>query len=730
MTKFFLLLSSLLLYVHLSSCNNLVKSERNGKWFTYPKECQTQNEKNLILSHCQLYTNVTNFNVDTCVKEYCNMTKPGTAKVMSSTYSDCLNNLQNDETKYCRQYTLKFYMSIKSNSLSTKVIKFYGSKTNQTSGSSNYIIPYLFFQNNFGYPTEYSHHQVTFYAPDFGEIKNIQVTSDNTASKLITVDSSPEIRMSWLTLQQSGHVYIVRYDSNFAGTDTNTWSKPTVWSKEWVHYDLIDPRPTCFGRNYCLHAGKYGYPVSIPSYQERYQMTMANAARSNATGFLEWRGNTKSLKCFETDPVSPRPYYFQIRMSQGARFKSWECGSGICCGHALCSQHCPWFLVPPEAGKCKFFNRANLMYYDRCVNGFCQTVPHTRWNKPMSKGGLPGPYWASVKAEGIGSPESLITADSGHCGGILNHDYRTAAGFGWFPSVASKNVKENENYLEKGVGLLQGTTTCKYPWFREEPYNNVNFDTYQPISTGTHMLKINQHGGSTFTFLAQHYSVTGAQATKMSVYIDHVEHEMKLIIGTNIWGTYSFTYSTNKTTCSTYYFRVYENGKSDIFTLPASRAYVYLTYGTKNCTKIDWAEDLCILTQCKNSATCNSITGQCDCINGYHGPLCELSPITPRCQGIDCGNYGNCNTTNGKCDCVGDFKRADCTLSTGYLGAGDHGHLENEDFDRNWMIYKPDERIPYYALGNAYNPKTYSGCLKIQCSMIIIFLFILGILIV
>jgi hypothetical protein len=386
-------------------------------------------------------------------------------------------------------------------------------------------------------------------------------------------------------------------------------------------------------------------------------------------------------------------------------------------------------LVPPTAGGCTFFNRANLMYYDRCVNDFCQTVGGTRWNKPMSKENLPGPYWASVKAEGIGSPESLITADAGHCGGILNHEFRTAAGFGWFPSVTSKNVQEDENYLEKGVGLLQGTTTCKYPWYTEEPFNNGNFDTYQPISTGTHMLTNNKDGSVSFTFLAQHYSRTATKATKMSVYINHVEYQMKLIIGTDTWGSYSFDFSTNDTTCSKYYFRVYENGKNDIFTLPASRAYVYLTYGTSNCTKIDWSEDLCILTECKNSAKCNSETGQCECVNGFHGPLCELSLNIAKCQGIDCGNYGSCNETNGKCSCVGDFKRADCTLSTGYLGAGDHGHLENEDFDRNWMIYKSKEEIPYYKLGNVYNPKIYSGSFQIQMSMNIIFVFIVLILV-
>jgi hypothetical protein len=402
---------------------------------------------------------------------------------------------------------------------------------------------------------------------------------------------------------------------------------------------------------------------------------------------------------------------------------------GICCGHELCNQHCPWFLVPPEPGKCTFFNRANLMYYDRCVNDFCQTVPGTRWDKPMSKGGAPGPYWASVKAEGIGSPESLITADEGHCGGILNHEFRTSAGFGWFPSVTSKNVRENENYLEKGVGLLQGTTTCKYPWYKEEPYNNPDFGTYQPIPTGTHMIQNNKDGSISFTFLTQYYSITNAKATKVSVYINHVEFDMKLVIGNETWGSYSFNFTTNDTTCSRYFFRAYENGKNDIYTLPASRAYVYLTYGTKNCTKIDWAEDLCVLTKCGNSGKCNVETGQCDCVNGFHGPLCELSLGVPKCQGIDCGDFGSCNVTTGKCDCFGDFKRADCTLSTGYLGAGDHGHLENEDFDRNWIRYKSDEKIPYYVLGNSYSPKTYSGSFKIQFSLIVVLNFVILILI-
>jgi hypothetical protein len=55
--------------------------------------------------------------------------------------------------------------------------------------------------------------------------------------------------------------------------------------------------------------------------------------------------------------------------------------------------------------------------------------------------------------------------------------------------------------------------------------------------------------------------------------------------------------------------------------------------------------------------------------------------------------------------------------------------LENEDFDRNWMIYKSKEEIPYYKLGNVYNPKIYSGSFQIQMLMNIIFVFIVLILV-
>lgn len=45
---------------------------------------------------------------------------------------------------------------------------------------------------------------------------------------------------------------------------------------------------------------------------------------------------------------------------------------------------------------------------------------------------------------------------------------------------------------------------------------------------------------------------------------------------------------------------------------------------------------------CGSNGVCNNVTGKCDCINGFHGMICQFCPSCPECA-VD----GDCDDTNG-----------------------------------------------------------------------------------
>ena len=65
---------------------------------------------------------------------------------------------------------------------------------------------------------------------------------------------------------------------------------------------------------------------------------------------------------------------------------------------------------------------------------------------------------------------------------------------------------------------------------------------------------------------------------------------------------------------------------------------------------------------CYNGGTCERLTGQCICPDGFTGPSC-LSRCPQGSYGTDCGNKCQCQN-NGTCDHI----TGACTCPPGYRG--------------------------------------------------------------
>ena len=94
--------------------------------------------------------------------------------------------------------------------------------------------------------------------------------------------------------------------------------------------------------------------------------------------------------------------------------------------------------------------------------------------------------------------------------------------------------------------------------------------------------------------------------------------------------------------------------------------------------------DLCANMNCGSHGTCNAGTGECDCTDGYTGALCQVAPdngsgdgdeggddepdtptppVVDLCVNMNCGSHGTCNASTGECDCIGGYSGALCQVA-------------------------------------------------------------------
>jgi fibulin 1/2 len=67
---------------------------------------------------------------------------------------------------------------------------------------------------------------------------------------------------------------------------------------------------------------------------------------------------------------------------------------------------------------------------------------------------------------------------------------------------------------------------------------------------------------------------------------------------------------------------------------------------------------LCATCGCLNGGTCNSITQQCQCVNGFSGQLCQIN-----CTRDDrCSGHGECQLETQACSCDDGYAGSDCSL--------------------------------------------------------------------
>eukprot|EP00045_Choanoeca_perplexa_P018355 m.288946 g.288946 ORF g.288946 m.288946 type:complete len:1551 (-) comp17791_c0_seq4:905-5557(-) len=67
---------------------------------------------------------------------------------------------------------------------------------------------------------------------------------------------------------------------------------------------------------------------------------------------------------------------------------------------------------------------------------------------------------------------------------------------------------------------------------------------------------------------------------------------------------------------------------------------------------------LCATCGCLNGGTCNSITQQCQCINGFSGQYCQIN-----CTRDDrCSGHGECNRESITCECDEGYAGSDCSV--------------------------------------------------------------------
>ncbi|XP_033624540.1 mucin-22-like [Asterias rubens] len=78
----------------------------------------------------------------------------------------------------------------------------------------------------------------------------------------------------------------------------------------------------------------------------------------------------------------------------------------------------------------------------------------------------------------------------------------------------------------------------------------------------------------------------------------------------------------------------------------------------------------CEDTTCENGGNCTineSMMSQCDCIDGYTGSSCSISPIVRVfCEDTTCENGGNCTINESmmlQCDCIDGYTGSSCSIS-------------------------------------------------------------------
>ncbi|KAK3602546.1 hypothetical protein CHS0354_003798 [Potamilus streckersoni] len=87
------------------------------------------------------------------------------------------------------------------------------------------------------------------------------------------------------------------------------------------------------------------------------------------------------------------------------------------------------------------------------------------------------------------------------------------------------------------------------------------------------------------------------------------------------------------------------------------------------------AVDECAAKPCGNSRCVNSASGfECQCLNGYTGPTCEMPPDV--CQSNECKNGATC---------INNGTKYNCQCPVGYLG----NLCEQDPVNGNWSVWSP-----------------------------------------
>jgi hypothetical protein len=261
-----------------------------------------------------------------------------------------------------------------------------------------------------------------------------------------------------------------------------------------------------YGYFTATYAG-YGDPQdTLPSAFEREVHVMTNAVRMDPRGFRDtYIAGTTILS--ETNYPAVAPLFYNHNLSRSARFHSVDMAMNCGMQHESCDGS-------SFSKRISSFYKSSSSIAENIATGKTtglQTV--IQW----------------LRDDIDNAPAADMSGNDGH----------------------RKNMM-NANYKELGVGYAYSATR-KWNYFWTQDFGAGNATIYK-IPAGCHY----KTNSTTLAFAANYYDPAGATPKSFAVIIDNVVNQMKLVLGSETKGTYSFSMTDDKKV-HCYYF-VFKDG--------------------------------------------------------------------------------------------------------------------------------------------------------------------------
>jgi len=620
-----------------------------GSNTNYSTTCISDVDNATIRARCEIwrdqYSDKEDF-VDNCVSTYCEMVIPNAensdAMAIPTDMSHCKDS-------NCLNYRLGWGLGVSWDKNIPKVVKITGTKYT----TKWILIPFLAFEVKEELSKKMDgreYMETDLFIPDLGEITNVTLFIDTegkySSLKQFTYRFIP--RSIRIIHPNEDAITDVGYKWQYQGPQfcNEGWTRcsfvvPMTLITHSKYYDLVGPTPKCIERGLCPDRDQFnGYGQTVPSWRERKEFAMTNAARNSAKNFISrYSDGKKPFACDPNKPFENRPYYYSVDATEGCRIKAWDLGMKKCPGegssHMTCASTVKIFDLPNNG----FTSRVEAFTAEMCLN-HCEKDKSKILNREKVYVVPPGLMHKSGAgaAEGIGGGAmAMVLSDPGHCGGLMNHE-RSMAAIGFYPVSSSWDVKTPmENYAGGVFDYFNDGDWATQPW------NNRDLNTYQPIPSGSHFKFTKDDGTEVVRFMSQYYDYDEKPVKKMELVLDGAAKLMNLTLGKSWQGTYEYDWPMPDPSenCHSFFFRAI-NSKG-IFTLPQSGKFQYRTFGIGTCLD-DFTSSSCEVTKGTNAcqSTCGFPGKPCQSTCGFPGKPCK-SEYQPDEDQLSSPSKGNIN---------------------------------------------------------------------------------------